>query len=287
MNSTTIELVPRELGYIEIVWAYLLDTFGPLQLSTWVTLVYLLIIYAALSLPYALLYKFKPKFFYQYKIQQDEKVERLKQKQVNPQPDDWTCIKRLLLNHFVVLLPSAIGIYPALLYVNADFGVPLPSWTSIFVRCFLYFVIEDTFFYFGHRWLHTPWAYQNIHYLHHQYQSPIAMASSYAHLAEFMFLGAGFAVGPALIGVDHLFTLWVWTFIRQAEALDCHSGFDFPWHLSKFVPFYCGPHHHDHHHKTYGGNFASTFTWWDYMLGTDKKYREDCEKEYKLKNKLQ
>jgi 4-alpha-methyl-delta7-sterol-4alpha-methyl oxidase len=185
----------------------------------------------------------------------------------------------------MILLPSAIGIYPALRYINAEFSLPLPSWTDTIIRCFLYFVAEDTFFYWGHRFLHTKWAYNNIHYLHHQYSAPIAMASSYAHPIEFMFLGTGFAIGPAIFGVNHLFTLWVWTLVRQAEALDCHCGFDFPWHLSKFVPFYCGPHHHDHHHKTYSGNFASTFVWWDYLMGTDVKYRRDCEKEKKLKSK--
>lgn len=287
MNTTLQEAVPEYSGYVEAGWMYLLNTFGPLQLSTWVTLAFLFVTYFVLSFPYYLIYKYKPKFFYQYKIQDDEKVEKMKKKEVNPQPDDWTCIKQLLINHFAVLLPSAIGIYPILTFIQADFGAPLPSWTSIAIRCFLYFVVEDTFFYWGHRFLHSPWGYQNIHYLHHQYQSPIAMASSYAHLVEFMFLGTGFAVGPMVFGVDHLFTLWVWTFIRQAEALDCHCGFDFPWHLSKFMPFYCGPHHHDHHHKTYSGNFASTFTWWDYFMGTDEKYRRDCEKERKLKSKTQ
>ncbi|KAL0489740.1 4-alpha-monomethylsterol monooxygenase [Acrasis kona] len=277
MNVTGIEV--NDLGVVECLWQHLLTTFGPQKLSTIVTLIYLFVVYIGTSLPYALIYKYKPAFLYKYKIQDEAKTEKLKK----IQPTDWKCIKQLLINHFVVLIPSAIGIYPALRYVNADFGLPLPSWTDTIVRIFLYFVIEDTFFYWGHRFFHTKWGYNNVHYLHHQYQAPIAMASSYAHLAEFIVLGTGFALGPAIIGINHLFTLWVWIFVRQVEALDCHCGFDFPWHLSKFLPFYCGPHHHDHHHKTYGGNFASTFTWWDWMMGTDKKYREDCQKEAKKK----
>jgi len=30
-------------------------------------------------------------------------------------------------------------------------------------------VIEDTGFYWVHRWLHTPWAYAKIHKVHHEY----------------------------------------------------------------------------------------------------------------------
>jgi len=269
-----------ELGPLESFWLMLNENFSPVWLSTVVTFVYLLVVYAGLSIPYALIYRFKPAFLYKYKIQDDEKVEKMMQrKDENRQPSDWECVKQLLINHIYILLPSAVGIYPALQWTGAEFGLPLPSWTDTIVRCFLYFVIEDTFFYWGHRFLHSEWGYKNIHYLHHRYQAPVAMASSYAHPIEFMFLGTGFAVGPALIGVNHLFTLWVWTFIRQVEALDCHSGFDFPWHLSKFFPLYCGPHHHDHHHKTYSGNYASTFVWWDWLMGTDKHYREACAKE--------
>lgn len=41
------------------------------------------------------------------------------------------------------------------------------------------------------------------------------------------------------------------------------AGYDFPWHLNKILPFYCGPAHHDFHHYSFKQNYASTFTWCD------------------------
>jgi sterol desaturase/sphingolipid hydroxylase (fatty acid hydroxylase superfamily) len=168
---------------------------------------------------------------------------------------------------------------------NTQFDLPFPSWSDMLLRCLVYFIIEDAFFYLVHRWLHTDWAYKNIHRQHHTFDAPIAMASSYAHPFEMVLLGIGSFIGPFLVGLygsGHMFAWWVWMTVRQIEALDVHSGFDFPWHLSKFIPFYCGPHHHDYHHMTYNGNYASTFIWMDWLFGTDKAYRG---REIKPKNK--
>ena len=49
--------------------------------------------------------------------------------------------------------------------------------------------------------------------------------------------------------------------------------YDFPWSLTKFIPFYGGADHHDYHHYVGGqshSNFASVFTYCDYIYGTDK-----------------
>ncbi|KAF2585075.1 hypothetical protein F2Q70_00034868 [Brassica cretica] len=52
--------------------------------------------------------------------------------------------------------------------------------------------------------------------------------------------------------------------------------YDFPWTLTKFIPFYGGAEYHDYHHYVGGqsqSNFASVFTYCDYIYGTDKGYR--------------
>jgi sterol desaturase/sphingolipid hydroxylase (fatty acid hydroxylase superfamily) len=48
---------------------------------------------------------------------------------------------------------------------------------------------------------------------------------------------------------------------------------DFPWSLQHIVPFWAGAEHHDFHHMTNTNNYASSFRWWDLILGTDKRYR--------------
>jgi 4,4-dimethyl-9beta,19-cyclopropylsterol-4alpha-methyl oxidase len=46
--------------------------------------------------------------------------------------------------------------------------------------------------------------------------------------------------------------------------------------VTKLIPFYGGPEYHDYHHYVGGqsqSNFASVFTYCDYIYGTDKGYR--------------
>jgi len=244
-------------------WVKVTANLTDFDLSTWVTFLYLCAIYFVAAFPYWVIDYFG--WFARYKIQPNEKYDSNKV---------WKCIKVLFFNHVVLALPLIFISYPILKFRGVQFGAPLPDPLDVGLRCLLYFMLEDTWFYFGHRWLHTDWAYRNIHRQHHEFTSPIGMASSYAHPVEFLFLGVGTFLGPVICGGDHIVGIWAWAFIRQVEAIEVHCGYDFPWNLSKIVPFYCGPPHHDHHHSSWDGNYASTFVWWDRVFRTDDKYRE-------------
>uniref|UniRef100_A0ACD5WPE3 Uncharacterized protein n=1 Tax=Avena sativa TaxID=4498 RepID=A0ACD5WPE3_AVESA len=55
-----------------------------------------------------------------------------------------------------------------------------------------------------------------------------------------------------------------------------HTRFEFPLNPANLIPFYGGASHHDYHHRVGGksqSNFASIFTFCDYLYGTDKGYR--------------
>lgn len=68
------------------------------------------------------------------------------------------------------------------------------------------------------------------------------------------------------------------------------SGYDIPLNPLHLVPFYGGARFHDFHHMNFIGNYASTFTWWDKLFGTDSQYnsyvekvkKEECMKEKKM-----
>ncbi|KAL6981807.1 hypothetical protein U1Q18_023427 [Sarracenia purpurea var. burkii] len=61
--------------------------------------------------------------------------------------------------------------------------------------------------------------------------------------------------------------------------------YEFPWSPSKYVPFYGGAEYHDYHHFVGGksqSNFASVFTYCDYLYGTNKlmkKSRSDSDEQ--------
>ncbi|GFP81820.1 methylsterol monooxygenase 1-1 [Phtheirospermum japonicum] len=127
--------------------------------------------------------------------------------------------------------------------------------------------------------------------VHHEYTAPIGFAAPYAHWAEILILGIPSFLGPA-IAPGHIVTFWMWIAFRQIEAIETHSGYDLPWTPTKYIPFYGGPDYHDYHHYVGGqsqSNFASVFTYCDYIYGTDKGYRyqkkalEQLQEEQKTK----
>jgi len=165
--------------------------------------------------------------------------------------------------------------YPAVRMVGIRTGLPLPSAGEAAAQLVVYFLVEDYLGYWLHRLLHTAWGYDRIHRVHHEYAAPIGYAAPYAHWAEVLILGVPAFAGPAMVPC-HMTTFWLWFVLRHVEAVDTHSGFTFPLSPTKFIPFYGGAEYHDYHHyvgRQSQSNFASVFTFCDYIYGTDKGYR--------------
>jgi sterol desaturase/sphingolipid hydroxylase (fatty acid hydroxylase superfamily) len=251
------------MNAIEEGWSALSTRFSEFHLCTTVTFLYLCVIYTGASLMF---YGFDQiPFLQRYKIQRHKRASAA---------EVIGCVRVLFFNHVLLAGPLIYLSYPILKFRGIHIDGPLPSAAEMLFRVLFYFVIEDLWVYWGHRILHTSWLYRRVHSVHHEFSAPFGMVSSYAHPVEFIFLGTGTFLGPLIIGGDHMVTIWLWALLRQLEAIDVHSGYDFPWHLSKVVPFYCGPVHHDFHHSSYCCNFSTTFTWCDWLWSTDLQFRE-------------
>lgn len=183
------------------------------------------------------------------------------------------CAGVVLVSHFTVELPQIWLFHPIATFCGMDFGVPFPPlWKIIFHIC-VFFVMEDTWHYFAHRALHYGPLYKSVHKLHHYYSAPFGLTAEYASPIEVMILGLGTIAPPALwvylTGDLHLFTMYAWIVARLFQAIDAHSGYDFPWSLRRILPFWAGADHHDLHHEKFIGNYASSFRWWDKILDTE------------------
>lgn len=152
-------------------------------------------------------------------------------------------------------------------------SVPFPSLFTMAYQIAIFFVLEDTWHYWSHRALHTPRLYKMIHKIHHQYSAPFGLAAEYASPIEVMLLGFGTVGCPilwcALTGDLHILTMYIWIVLRLFQAIDAHSGYEFPWSLHHFLPFWAGADHHDVHHEKFIGNYSSSFRWWDSICGTE------------------
>ena len=61
----------NSLDIVQYAWLQLRLQFNPFWMSTAVTTAYLIVLYTVLSLPWQLIYWFKPSFLWKYKMQDD------------------------------------------------------------------------------------------------------------------------------------------------------------------------------------------------------------------------
>ncbi|KAK8104724.1 C-4 methylsterol oxidase [Apiospora kogelbergensis] len=204
-----------------------------------------------------------PSIFLRYKIQDTKQPSAAVQ---------WECTKFILLIHFLVEMPLIVLFHPLCELFGLDVNVPFPRWTLVAFQIGCFFLLEDTYHYWMHRLLHWGPLYRKVHRIHHQYAAPFGLAAEYASPWETLLLGLGTIGSPLLYGAItgnvHLLTVISWVTLRQLQAIDAHSGYDFPWSLRHLVPLWGGSDWHDDHHRYFIGNYSSSFRYWDILMGT-------------------
>lgn len=236
------------------------------------------IFYFGRCLPWAIIDRIP--YFRQWKIQPNY---------IPSDKEQWECLKAVLKDHFLVEALPIWTFHPMCKSLGIRVTVPFPTWQVMAVQIFVASVLEDTWHYWAHRLFHYGPFYKYVHKQHHRYAAPFGLTAEYAHPAEVMSLGAGTVGVPivyAYLTHDvHLFTVTLWVVLRLLQAVDSHSGYDFPWSLNKFVPFWAGAEHHDRHHHYFIGNYASSYRWWDYFMDTESGPEAKAEREARKKAK--
>ncbi len=173
----------------------------------------------------------------------------------------------ILFNISILLGVGIVGVF--LLQGFIDFELPT-VWVFVW-QLVLIFLIDDLYFYFYHSALHTKFLYKHIHKTHHRSTMPIPMEYIFTHPLEWFFGAIGPFIGLVVIASFaeiNIYAFWAMSALRNLHELDIHSGIKSS-KITSLIPFYGTTEHHDLHHSKNKGNYASTFTLWDKVFGTE------------------
>ena len=150
----------------------------------------------------------------------------------------------------------------------------MPSPMTFASQIMFCMLIEDITFYFSHRLLHHPKIYPSIHKIHHENKVNFCLAAFHTHPIEYIFGNIlPMVMGPAFLWHRiHRASVFGWYFVRIVETLECHSGYSFPFSPFRLLPFQLEADYHFFHHNSNVGNYATFFTWWDTVFGTNTEF---------------
>jgi sterol desaturase/sphingolipid hydroxylase (fatty acid hydroxylase superfamily) len=197
-----------------------------------------------------------------YKIQQDEPSARMVRHEIL-----WSASNTVCTGLFSVLLAWMVATGRTAMYADVDeYG-----WAWFFLSIPLGTLGFDTWFYWQHRALHTPWLFRHVHSIHHRPTNPTAFAGFAHHPGEtfaedlyFLLFVVVVPVHPLAMGLVglHAFTL----------AILGHMGFEFfPRGFTRYplLGLHNTATHHNMHHSHVGGNYSLYFNVWDRLMGTN------------------
>eukprot|EP00750_Incisomonas_marina_P011507 INCI16382.7.p1 GENE.INCI16382.7~~INCI16382.7.p1 ORF type:complete len:365 (-),score=36.99 INCI16382.7:505-1599(-) len=101
-------------------------------------------------------------------------------------------------------------------------------------------VIFDAAYFAWHKIHHmSVQLYGFVHSFHHQYASPFSLTTQYIHPCELLAVGGYTMLLPICLGL-HPLTELVWLVLSVQLSIDAHTGFEWPFGLENFIPFYGG-----------------------------------------------
>lgn len=140
------------------------------------------------------------------------------------------------------------------------------------VSVILYLAVQDTWFYWTHRWMHRPAVFRRVHAVHHASRPPTAWAAMAFHPFEAVTLAV---VIPLLVFVIpiHVAMLGLVLAIMTVMGVTNHMGWElFPRFLwgGRLGAWLITASHHQRHHDAYRCNYGLYFRFWDRVCGTDQ-----------------
>lgn len=140
------------------------------------------------------------------------------------------------------------------------------------VSLLTYMFLQETYYYWIHRWMHVPSVYKIVHKIHHDSKIASPFTAFSFHPIEAL-LQAIFLPLLLLLVPIHYYVIIVLLVIMSVSSVVNHLDIDiYPSNPNHFVNKYIiGGKHHARHHKYFKYNFGLYFTFWDRIRKTESK----------------
>ena len=147
-----------------------------------------------------------------------------------------------------------------------------------------FLLLQETYYYWVHRWMHRPGIYERVHRWHHESIETTAWTAFSFHPLEAILQAAFLPLAVLLIPM-HAFAFLTLLAVMTLSATINHAGIEvFParWGEIPLLRGLIGATHHDVHHRQARYNFGLYFTFWDKWMGTEspgfrKRFRKYTE----------
>jgi sterol desaturase/sphingolipid hydroxylase (fatty acid hydroxylase superfamily) len=149
-------------------------------------------------------------------------------------------------------------------------GLDDRGWAYFALSVVLLLVGYDTWIYWQHRWLHTPWMFRHIHWVHHRVGNPTTFATFAQHPAETLMGNVFFVLFVICVPVHPIALAAAGAYMFFYGILG-HLGYEFypkwaPRH--RFFGWFNTATYHNMHHSLLGCNYSAWFIYWDRLMGT-------------------
>jgi len=156
-------------------------------------------------------------------------------------------------------------------YTKVYTKIDLFGWWYLPVSLLIYMLLQETYYYWIHRWMHIPAVFKIVHKIHHDSHIASPFTAFSFHPIEGL-LQAIFLPLVLMFVPIHYFVIIFLLVIMSISSVINHLDIEiYPKNsFHTWGKWVIGATHHSMHHKYYKYNFGLYFTFWDRIKKTEK-----------------
>ena len=165
----------------------------------------------------------------------------------------------------LVFAKEKLGIFSVYTDIN-ERGIPY-----FIFSIFLFMIINDTWFYWMHRAMHSIKFFKQFHMKHHQSVNTTPLTAYSFNVGEGL-INMGYYIFMIIFVPWHPLALTIFGVVGIAFNSYIHLGYDFAYIARSKNPvlkWINSSTHHSTHHQIFEGNYSVWFTFWDKIMKTE------------------